>query len=245
MKPHIALMSIFSMLPLTFAVEPENLTISLESIIEGCVNVPAGYAATIDVQEGETLTISEIRLVNPVFEDDTSVALTINLAKEESGGDVSIEDLFGGIPGFDVGNLGDGSLEVLPPDGESMIEDTCNLIFAPNFSITVELTDSFLSKGAQNDLVFSLVTFNSSTFGAHWSASGLEGELFDYITFVTERDENLDVEVVEDINEIILNEAQTFKVKANVPKVDVVPEPATTTLSLLALAGLAARRRRK
>ncbi len=245
MKPYVALVAAFSMLPLAFAAEPEDLTISLESISGGYVYVPVGKTATVDVQAGETLTISEIRIVDPVFEDGTSVALTVNLAKQESDGNLSFDDLFGGLGGYDGGNSGGGGLEILPPDGESMIEDACNLIFDPNFRITVELTDSFLSKGAQNDVVFSLVTFNSATFGTHWTASELTGELFDYITFVTERNEDLDVEVADAIEEIVLNESRTFKVKANVPKVDVVPEPTTATLSLLALVGLAARRRRK
>lgn len=241
MKPCVALMGIFSMLPLAFATEPEDLTISLESIVKGVVCVPAGYAASIDVQEGESLTVSQIRLVDPIFNDGTSVALTINLAKQESDGDLSFGDILGGLGG----NWGGGGLEITPPDGESMLEDTCNLIFSSDFKLTVELTDSFLSKGAQSSVEFSLVTFNSSTFGTHWSKSGLSGELFDYITFVTERDEVLDVVVVDKIDEILVNETRTFKVRADVPQVNIVPEPTTATLSLLALAGLAARRRRK
>lgn len=233
-------MAFFSMLPLAFATEPEELTIPFDSIDDGYVNVPAGCVASIDVPEAGTLTISKIRLVDPIFEDETSVALTINLTQQESNENSSFDDIFGGL-----GFVGGDGIGISPPDGESIRTDTSSLIFSTDFNVTIELSDNFLRNGAQNGVVFSLFTFNSATFGKHWTNSGLDGELFDYITFVTERDEELDVEIVDEIVGTKVNESSTFKVAANIPKVNIVPEPTTATLSLLALAGLAARRRRK
>ena len=122
---------------------------------------------------------------------------------------------------------------------------------AENPTLTIVLEQADLTK--EGELYFPVLYLDVSQFGDDWMASvGFmnamaassfsfitpDGSAYEYMTGV-----DLEMDLMSDLIVNIPEGCALYSVKATNTKV--LPEPTTATLSLLALAGLAARRRRK
>ena len=106
--------------------------------------------------------------------------------------------------------------------------------FQPNTKINPTVLDNTTGLNVSGDITYTLTMLdgNMTISARDWSTTiaGMDDVTFTKLGFLTDGG---------------INSAGVKNITITAPEAPVVPEPATATLSLLALAGLAARRRRK
>lgn len=203
----------------------------------------------------ETLIVDDFS--NPLAIDEGKYD-TVDITGE---GELFIDSLYA-APNGTLLNIGDGATVTLGnitiSDGPvSLVLDGGQLALSESPSVTIVLGDDDLSQSGE--LAFSYFYYDgsqsSSSFESTMLMISLNGLINSEIKFVTEDGETYSdmADVTNemqltgdmDLNNPAAGSGFQFVIKATNTKAKAVPEPATTTLSLLALAGMAARRRRK
>ncbi len=218
---------------------------SFSIAIAGCL-IAISHAASLD------LDISNWEMQNyDLSEHQYDV---INIFGE---GSVNIDTLYASDNGTQL-NIRDGATVHLNdivisngPVGINLEGGTFDFAIAP--TITIILNHADLS--TEGELCFPAFYYNSEQLDGDWMANfnivnSLFASSFSFVTtdfspygFMENVDLEMDLQGGEDMNLNIPTGSALYTVKATNTKV--VPEPTTATLSILALAGLAARRRRR